>query len=148
MTNPARPVAIVVETDPRFKSGRYRGFYIQCGLRSRQEMVLTFADGAITGWGADPVGRFDVRGHYDLERGRASMSKHYPGAHRVDYDATAEVHNGLWGLWQIRGFFGDRGGFQLWPVDGQGDGRERELHADQPVQEPRGVPEMVPAGAA
>lgn len=146
MNKPNRPVAIVVETDPRFKSGRSRGFYIQFGVRTRQEMLLTFADGAVTGEGRDPVGAFDVRGHYDLERGRASISKQYPGAHRVDYDATAEVHNGLWGLWQIRGSFGDRGGFQLWPVNARGEGREQELRADQPVEEPLAAPEEVPVG--
>ena len=148
MARPDPAVVIAIETDPRFKSGRYRGFYIQHGLRSRQDMTLTFAEGKVTGWGSDPVGRFDVRGSYDLERGRATMSKQYPGAHRVDYDATAEVHNGLWGLWQIRGWFGDRGGFQLWPIDAKSEGREQELEADRPVVVREAVPVAAPAGVA
>jgi hypothetical protein len=124
----------VAEIDPRFKSGRYRGFYLQGAQRSAQEMTLSFAEGVVTGWGTDPVGRFQVAGSYDADGGRATWTKSYPGRHTVHYDVTAELKNGLWGLWQIRGFFGDRGGFQLWPVDGRGEGRERELEAAPPVE--------------
>jgi hypothetical protein len=122
-----------VETDPRFKTCRYRGFYIQFGIRTAQEMTLTFIEGVVTGWGCDPVGRFSVSGSYDIDTGRAQWTKHYPGRHTVHYDVTAEVKNGLWGLWQIRWMAGS-GGFQLWPVDGRGQGAEKELEAEPPVE--------------
>lgn len=129
-----RPTCPAVETDPRFTSGRYRGFYIQFGVRSGQEMTLTFADGRVSGWGMDPVGRFDVVGAYDADRGRAAWTKHYPGRHTVHYDVTAEVKNGLWGLWQIRGGFGSKGGFQLWPVDGDGASAHKDAEVTAPVE--------------
>lgn len=128
-----QPIAPAIETDPRFKTGRYRGFYIQFGMKSGQEMTLTFADGRVSGWGMDPVGRFDVTGTYDVDRGRALWSKHYPGRHAVHYDVTAEVNNGLWGLWQITGSFGSKGGFQLWPVGGPGAAASKDAEADAPV---------------
>jgi len=136
----------VLETDPRFKSGRYRGFYLQFGRRSAQEMTLTFVDGRASGWGCDPTGRFDVTGTYDTERGRALWTKHYPGRHTVHYDVTAEMNNGLWGLWQIRGFFGDRGGFQLWPVGGPGEAASKNAEADAPANESSESRELVQAG--
>jgi hypothetical protein len=66
----------------------------------------------------------------------------------VQYDVTAEVKNGLWGLWQILGSLGDRGGFQLWPVDGLAAGQERELEADLPVEAVEKVEAEVAAGMA
>lgn len=129
-----QPACPVAETDPRFGSGRYRGFYVQFGIRTAQEMTLSFAGGRVTGWGLDPVGRFDVTGSYDVDRGRALWTKHYPGRHTVHYDVTAEVQHGMWGLWQIRGYLGDRGGFQLWPVGGNGATEQREAEASPPVE--------------
>lgn len=130
---PTEPTPPALETDPRFKSGRYRGFYLQFGRRTPQELTLAFADGRLEGWGTDPVGRFAVAGTYDISSGRAICTKQYPGQHTVHYDMTAEVHNGLWGLWQIRGTSGDHGGFQLWPVGGPGADATREVEADAPV---------------
>ncbi|MCC6320608.1 MAG: hypothetical protein IT438_04130 [Phycisphaerales bacterium] len=137
------------ECDPRFKSGLYRGHYIQDGFRSAQEMTLFFADGKASGLGADPVGEFVVSGHYDLESGRVFLMKRYPGAHAVHYDASAELKNGIWGLWTIRASGGGRadgGGFQLWPVGGPGQGCSRDAHADQPVTNEIPVDWLEPVG--
>lgn len=97
-------------------------------------MTLYFAAGVITGHGGDPAGGFVVSGEYDTSTGRGTLVKRYPGAHSVHYDATFEFKNGMWGLWEIRGF--DRGGFQLWPVGGPGSGAHREEEADIPADEP------------
>jgi hypothetical protein len=138
------------ETDSRFVSGRWRGFYIQSGTRGKQELILRFAGGVVSGEGRDPAGGFVVKGSYDTERGRAWINKVYP-THVVEYDGHAEpsaersVNGGIWGTWQIRyiGAPADRGGFHIWP-EGEGLGDERELKAERPM--PAAKVEFVPVG--
>jgi hypothetical protein len=87
-----------LETDERFVSGPWRGFYVQWGTRGKQELSLTFFDGQIVGDGADPAGDFRVRGGYDIETGKVWMHKVYP-EHTVEYDGHAEPgkDKGIWG---------------------------------------------------
>ena len=57
----------IVETDSRFPSGPWTGYYLQPGNpgRHRMEMRMKFANGAITGEGRDWVGDFILRGKYN-----------------------------------------------------------------------------------
>lgn len=123
-----------LETDERFASGMWRGFYVQWGTRGKQELSLTFFDGQIIGDGADPAGDFRVRGGYDAETGKVWMHKVYP-SHTVEYDGNAEPGEGrgIWGLWQIR-YAGqrDHGGFHIWPR-ASGAGEARTLSRAQPM---------------
>src|SRR5437868_2102658 len=64
---PRRPVpAPKVETDPRFPSGEWKGFWLQRGVAGRQWMSLTmqFLDCRISGEGRDRVGQFRLSGRY------------------------------------------------------------------------------------
>jgi hypothetical protein len=120
------------ETDDRFPSGPWMGYYQQWSLQARQRLALTFLNGAITGSGQDPGGAFDVRGHYDTQTGRCSLVKTYP-EHRVEYDGTADG-DGIGGDWVIRYGMGidDRGVFRIWPHSGA-SGAEEHAEAEQPV---------------
>lgn len=122
----------ILESDERFASGPWIGFYVQNGERGRQALALRFSAGKISGEGRDPGGDFRVTGTYDVERGRAWLSKIYP-THVVEYDGHAEG-NGVWGTWKIEydENFADRGGFHIWP-DASGTGSERRIHAEVPV---------------
>lgn len=126
------------ETDDRFPSGPWTGFWIQGPIKGKQDLILTFSGGSVRGEGYDMSGDFLVRGTYDVEAGRAALRKIYPGSHTVEYDATADG-NGLWGPWQINipatrdhpGFH-DRGGFHIWPVT-SGEGEGLREHAEAPI---------------
>lgn len=123
-----------LETDERFASGMWRGFYIQWGVRGKQELGLTFFVGQIVGDGADPAGDFRVRGGYDVESGKVWLHKVYP-SHTVEYDGHAEPgeNKGIWGAWQIRyGFTRDHGGFHIWP-DASAEGQSRSIKREQPL---------------
>lgn len=127
------------ETDERFPSGPWKGFWLQRGLAGRQWMAglhLRFAEGRVEGEGTDCVGDFVFSGSYDLRTGRVTMLKQYVGAHAVEYDGRND-NDGLWlwGLWRIRGF--DSGGFHMWPA-GVEDPTQRRLEAEEelPAAEP------------
>lgn len=129
---PTDPSAL--ETDDRFVSGPWHGFYIQWGVRGKQSLSLSFRGGVVTGHGADPAGDFAVKGAYDVERGRAWLRKIYP-SHVVEYDGHAEG-DGIWGGWQIRSASGrDHGGFHIWP-HAEGQGASEELEQEQPCEVP------------
>ena len=132
--NEKRPA---VETDPRFPSGPWIGFWIQRGFgKQKMSLSLAFINGRVVGCGRDVVGRFDFNGIYDLKTGRVQMVKLYERAHRVDYDGTNQGDGmWLWGVWSIRTI---RGGFHLWPED-EDDPTQRQLKAEKELQEPRRV---------
>ncbi len=128
-----RPIENDYETDPRFPSGRWQGFYKQGVKPGDMELDLAFAAGVITGGGRDPVGVFTIAGSYDTSIGRCEFSKRY-ASHTVEYRGYRESQ-GIFGQWQISGQFArDRGGFLIWPIDGQGHGNQAETHADAPVE--------------
>ena len=108
------------ETDERFPSGPWIGFYQQGGLQSRQRLGLEFKNGKITGEGRDPAGHFLVSGVYDADACRCSLTKTYT-THTVEYDGNAEG-DGIWGRWVIRFsvFVVDRGVFHIWPDSSAG----------------------------
>jgi hypothetical protein len=139
-----------LETDPRFPSGPWTGYFLQPLMpgRHRMELALTFRKGQLTGEGRDWVGKFIVRGRYSLEDGKCRWTKRYLGKHDVHYQGFNEG-KGIWGVWEIPPV---RGGFHIWP-EGMPDPSQPQLseEADLPVSifteelEPS-EPVAVPAG--
>lgn len=135
MSRPS-PVKIEIETDPRFPSGRWTGFWLQRFFAGRQYMSLnlTFVNGVVRGEGVDRVGAFSVTGTYDLKTGNCAMNKAYAGAHSLSYDGRNEGDGQwIWGLWRLH--TADRGGFHLWP-EGEDDPTGRTLRAEQELPAP------------
>src|SRR5689334_13756874 len=77
-----------LETDSRFPSGPWTGFFLQRLIPGRHlmELGLTFRQGTMTGEGRDWVGEFVIRGRYDLADGRCHWTKRYVGKHDVFYN--------------------------------------------------------------
>jgi hypothetical protein len=118
-----------VETDSRFPSGRWTGFFLQAEGprpgRSPMELLLTFRNGTLTGEGRDWVGSFTLRGRYSVADGKCYWDKYYPGRHHIIYQGYNEG-KGIWGTWEIPpeqnyGFV-FRGGFHIWPEGMAGAG--------------------------
>jgi hypothetical protein len=135
-----------VETDPRFPSGKWVGYYLDRRVpgRHRMEMTLTLINGRLDGAGRDPVGTFTFDGSYDLADGRCRWLKQYVGAHSINYQGFAEG-NGIWGTWDLRWLgYSATGGFRIWPID-RGDSSAAELHEELDVPVETGVTERQPA---
>jgi hypothetical protein len=116
-------------------AGPWTGFYhygVGTG-QQRMDLVLSFANGIMSGDGIDDVGPFLISGHYDGTGGECYWTKSYIGAHDVFYRGFHEG-NGIWGLWELPWF---SGGFHIWPL-GQ---EECELEAEA-VEEPMLVPQI------
>jgi len=124
-----------LETDSRFPSGEWKGFYLQPSAgksRFRMSLCLTFKAGTFSGEGQDSVSQFIIKGRYDLKSGEVNFHKHYLGMHSVYYRGFAEG-KGIWGVWEIsssRGGFTDKGGFHIWPK-GMAEGTEAVLRIEQ-----------------
>jgi hypothetical protein len=131
-----------LETDPRFPSGPWTGFFLQKEFPGRHlmELRLTFQTGNMTGEGRDRVGDFLIAGHYNLTDGKCHWTKKYIGKHDVFYEGFNEG-KGIWGVWQIGELM--RGGFHIWP-EGLGDPTDDHLveAADLPADA-----ELVGAGS-
>lgn len=129
------PEPVVLETDPRFPSGEWRGFFQQPkDRRHDMELLLTFRDGRMTGEGRDRIGHFHVNGKYDVDDGRCRWTKQYVKKHAVAYDGYNEG-KGIWGVWRYReGSWSISAGFHIWPV-GMGDptGEKLAAEAEEPV---------------
>ena len=151
------------ETDPRFPSGPWTGFFLQPGTPERHwmELDLTFRDGVMAGAGRDRVGKFAVSGRYHLDDGKAHWDKTYLRAHSIAYAGYNEG-KGIWGTWDYQSNW--RGGFLIWPV-AMGDPTKQTLTvavdapreaeapapaepAPEPVEAAPAERELVPAGAA
>jgi hypothetical protein len=127
-----------LETDPRFPSGQWTGYFLQPILPGRHlmELALIFGNGGLTGEGRDWVGAFVLRGRYSLEDGKCHWTKRYLGKHDVFYQGFNEG-KGIWGVWEIPagpGSPGWKGGFHIWP-EGMADPSHPHLteEADLPV---------------
>lgn len=123
-----------VESDPRFPSGKWIGFWTQTEpfkAKPSQEMILTFRGGTIDGEGRDMIGKFYIRGFYSTEDGRCRWTKKYVGKHDVYYKGFNEG-KGIWGTWEI---LNNHGGFHIWP-EGMSDPTKPALEeeADVPVE--------------
>jgi len=106
----------LLETDPRFPSGPWTGFYLQRERPGRHwmELHLTFQSGTMTGEGRDEIGEFVIRGRYQIEDGACHWSKRYVGRHDVAYQGYNEG-KGIWGIWEIPPHW--KGGFYIWPEE-------------------------------
>jgi hypothetical protein len=135
-----------LETDSRFPSGPWTGFFLQKSQpgRHRMELRLTFRNGAMEGEGRDWVGRFVVRGRYSVADGRCHWSKRYLGAHDVFYQGYNEG-KGIWGVWEMprEPAHNRRGGFHIWP-EGMHDPTGQHLTEEADV--PLVVGDLVGAG--
>jgi hypothetical protein len=152
---PPIPEKLPVETDSRFPSGPWQGFFLMAHLpgRHKMELHLTFRQGVMTGEGRDMIGPFLIRGKYHVDDGKCSWSKRYIGKHDVAYQGYNEG-KGIWGLWEIPPTW--RGGFHIWPT-AMGDPTNPKLKRaiDEPVDLPVdlelekvGAAEPQPVGAA
>lgn len=140
-----------LESDPRFPSGPWTGFFLQPLVPGRHlmELRLAFHQGTITGDGRDWVGPFVVRGRYGLGDGKCHWTKRYVGKHDVFYQGYNEGR-GIWGTWEIPASdisSHQRGGFHIWP-EGMADptGSHLTEEADLPVVVVEEVRELVPVG--
>lgn len=135
-----------LESDPRFPSGPWTGFFLDKRLpgKHQMELQLTFVDGTMTGEGRDRVGEFIVRGRYDTGDGSCYWTKRYIDQHDVFYRGFNEG-KGIWGTWELE-FLGIRytGGFHIWP-EGLHDPSNPALReeAEIPVEDGDKVPEAV-----
>src|SRR5205823_2615039 len=70
--HPSRPEPPLAETDPRFPSGPWRGFFLMHHWpgRHQMELLLSFRRGVMTGEGRDLIGPFLIRGKYNLKDGK------------------------------------------------------------------------------
>jgi hypothetical protein len=112
-----QPEQASLETDPRFPSGPWTGFFVQSHFlpgRYQMELRLTFKQGEMTGEGRDWVGQFLVRGQYDVQDGRCHWTKRYIGKHDVFYQGFNEG-KGIWGMWELPDDSSVKGGFHIWP---------------------------------
>jgi hypothetical protein len=126
-SNALRSDLRATEKDHRFPSGPWTGFWMQRGYgKNKMALHLCFREGLVSGAGGDAVGRFAMRGTYDLATGNCQLIKQYERAHRIEYTGASEGDElWLWGVWQ---FSGDRGGFHIWP-EGVADPTQRRLRA-------------------
>ncbi|MBL8794755.1 MAG: hypothetical protein JNM56_12680 [Planctomycetia bacterium] len=133
MSAPALPSP---ETDPRFPSGPWTGFFLQKLIPGRHlmELRLTFTGGTMTGAGRDWAGNFVIQGRYDLASGECHWTKRYVGKHDVFYRGFNEG-KGIWGTWELPNEPPDNrtGGFHIWP-EGMPD--PTAPHASEAVEEP------------
>lgn len=127
------------ETDERFPSGPWTGFFVQPVLSGRHwmELHLTFEKGAVRGEGRDWVAEFLIFGKYETETGKCWFTKRYVGRHDVAYLGYNEGR-GIWGTWEMVDPAW-KGGFHIWPEGmdigmGQKLSREADLpHDERPV---------------
>ncbi len=113
-----------------FPSGPWAGFYnYRPGDRHRMQLHLHFANGQMTGEGADDIGRFLIKGRYDVSNSQCYWTKSYLGAHDVFYRGFREG-KGIWGTWEITIL--DHGGFHIWP---RRAGESNEASQAEPLQE-------------
>lgn len=118
------------ETDPRFPSGKWAGFYLMPHTNNKRhptELVLNFLNSRMWGEGQDQVGKFVIEGKYSLADGKAHWLKTYIGKHNVHYSGYNEG-KGIWGLWEIPNNLGInwKGGFHIWP-EGVGEASDDAL---------------------
>lgn len=104
----------VHETDGRFPSGPWTGYFLQPGSPSqfRMQLALTFQNGKMTGNGSDCVGPFLISGRYSVDDGKCHWTKQYISQHQVFYQGFGEGQ-GIWGTWEIPHAWS--GGFHIWP---------------------------------
>jgi hypothetical protein len=135
------------ESDPRFPSGKWAGFFTDKRMPGKHEMelMLAFSQGSMSGSGRDRVGEFTIEGGYQISDGKCVWVKQYVGKHAVGYRGFNEGKS-IWGTWELssQGITAT-GGFQIWP-EGLGDptGPALEEEAELPAEVDRD--DLVPVG--
>ncbi len=132
---PMSPEAPTVESDDRFPSGPWNGYYVQPSPPGKNwmELILTFGNGIVTGEGRDRVGEFRIKGRYQVEDGKSWWTKAYVKQHSIDYQGYNEG-KGIWGTWEYHPTW--KGGFHIWPV-AMGDPTQTRLA--EAIEEPDSV---------
>jgi hypothetical protein len=132
--NPRYEAPEDAETDPRFPSGPWKGFFLDKRLSERRwmELDLVFKRGRVVGNGRDFVGKFVFSGAYDVKLGKCRFKKAYIGQHNVNYDGYNEGR-GVWGVWSIPKDH-LQGGFHIWPRElPDPSGTTLDTYVDIPV---------------
>lgn len=125
------------ESDTRFPSGPWKGFFVYSTPNSKcsMELRLQFSNGRMVGDGYDVVGAFRIEGTYNLETGECVWDKQYQGRHTVKYRGFNEG-KGISGTWRLisEGYV-FRGGFHIWP-EGMADPTKLDAteEADKPLE--------------
>ena len=95
------------------------------------DLLLTFANGNMSGDGVDDVGQFLIKGRYDAASRECYWTKTYVGAHDVFYRGFREG-KGIGGTWEITIQY--HGGFHIWPRQaGEGEARTETAAMEEPV---------------
>ena len=138
------------ETDERFPTGEWIGFYLQPDSRQRHvmDLFLQFGRDRISGKGDDPVGEFTITGEYDTKTGKCSWVKQYVGQHSVQYTGEAR-ERGIIGQWRIAGlpefWFGP---FFIWPrAFGDLESAFEKVFIEYELTSPLDVPQSTPVEA-
>jgi len=135
------------EVDPRFPSGKWAGYYLMPHTGAKRhgtELILGFAGGQMSGEGRDKVGKFIIKGRYEVTTGKCEWIKRYVGAHDVHYQGYNEG-KGIWGIWEIPSDHNPnwRGGFHIWPegvTAGSDDSLHEALDLPSEIEDPALVP--------
>jgi len=133
-----------LETDPRFPSGEWSGFFVQPGSPQRHWMVfyLEFRGGVMRGEGNDWVGVFHLAGKYDIITGRCRWRKQYLGQHKVEYEGLNQGQ-GIVGIWTIDTWLTDH--FHIWP---KGHGSLDALYFEAELPRPAPAPDWTTHSAS
>jgi hypothetical protein len=129
MSDKPREDSKSLETDERFPTGPWTGYFLQPGFPNqfRMKLALTFQNGRMTGDGSDYVGPFLISGRYAVEDGKCFWTKQYIGRHQVHYQGYNEG-KGIWGTWEIRREWS--GGFHIWPEGMADQSAKREAKSE------------------
>ena len=103
------------ESDPRFPTGPWKGYWLQDGETGLMDLSLAFVEGIVVGSGKDLIGEFDLQGVYSVEERSIALKKTYRGKHEVWYRGRP-IQGELMGEWTIADTPA-RGGWRLWPVE-------------------------------
>ena len=110
-------------------SGKWTGYYCYTGRarRFRMRLELRFGQGRIVGEGQDSVGRFVIRGRFDIPTRECWWTKGYIGRHEVHYSGlrAGKAIQGTWSIGQDL-----TGGFRIWPI-GSGEDDDTTSNANQ-----------------
>lgn len=140
-----KPLPPGIETDSRFPSGEWTGFFLQRIVPGRHwmDLHLIFRNGILDGEGRDWVGKFLFKGRYSVEDGRCHWTKTYIGKHSIFYKGFNEG-KGIWGTWEYEANW--KGGFYIWPI-AMGDPTQQKLAEalEAPVEVE--AEELMPVGA-
>lgn len=123
---------ISLETDGRFPSGRWKGYFLHRSVNTQEwqmDLHLSFSNGRVRGNGIDSLGNFTVDGRYDREDGKIWWVKRYE-THEVFYKGYAEGQS-IWGTWEIQSL--DRDGFRIWPLGSDRSEESIEEHESPTV---------------